>query len=218
MILRDLVLASGNHGKLLEFQALLKPLGLQLRAQTELGIAAPAEPHPSFVENALLKARHASERSGLPALADDSGICVNALGGAPGVHSARFSEQAGGAPGDDANNRLLVRRMTNQTDRSAYYYCVLVLVRGVSDPQPLIADAIWAGQVRDQPRGRGGFGYDPYFYLPALDMTVAELSADQKNSLSHRAQALRALIARLRDHGLVQGPGLAGTRGLDKEP
>ena len=198
----DLVLASGNPGKLSEFQALLAPLGLRVRSQAEFGVAAPPEPHPTFLENALLKARHASAACGLPALADDSGICVNAFGGAPGVHSARFSAMAGGEAGDAANNRLLIERLRGSADRRAYYYCVLVLVRNVNDPQPLIADAIWNGQVIDEPRGQGGFGYDPHFYLPELGRSAAELSAQQKNSLSHRAQALAVLVAKLREQSL----------------
>lgn len=192
-----LVLASGNSGKLREFRALLAPLGLDVCSQAELGIEPCAEPHVTFVENALEKARHASRKSGLPALADDSGICVNALAGAPGVYSARYSERAGGAAGDDANNRLLVAQLASEADRSAIYYCVQVLVRSADDPQPLIADGIWAGEVILEPRGQGGFGYDPHFLLPALALTAAELPADHKNAISHRAQALRALVGKL---------------------
>lgn len=195
-------MASGNPGKLAEFQTLLTPLGLRVRSQAEFGIAAPPEPHPTFLENALLKARHASAASGLPALADDSGICVHALGGAPGVHSARFSQLAGGEAGDAANNRLLIKSLRGIADRRADYYCVLVLVRSENDPQPLIADAIWSGEVIDLPRGNGGFGYDPHFYLPLQGCSAAELSAEQKNSLSHRAQALNVLVAKLREQWL----------------
>lgn len=195
----ELVLASGNQGKLVEFQALLAPLGLRLKSQAQFGIAAPDEPHPTFLENALLKARHACAASGLPALADDSGICVQALDGAPGVHSARYSAMAGGPPGDAANNQLLIKRLRETADRRAYYYCVLVLVRSVSDPQPLIADAIWSGEVLEEPRGAGGFGYDPFFYLPSVGRSAAELSALEKNSLSHRAKALAVLVAKLRE-------------------
>lgn len=193
-----LVLASGNAGKLREFGALLAPLGLEVCSQAELGIEPCPEPHATFVENALEKARHASRRSGLPALADDSGICVNALAGAPGVYSARYSERAGGPAGDEANNRLLVSRLASQPDRSASYYCVLVLVRSADDPQPLIADGLWAGEVILEPRGSGGFGYDAYFYLPDLGLTAAELPAARKNAISHRGQALRALVGKLR--------------------
>ena len=201
-VVSELIIASGNQGKLAEFQVLLSPLGLRVRSQAEFGIAAPPEPHPTFLENALLKARHASAATGLPALADDSGICVLALGGAPGVHSARFSQLAGGEAGDVANNRLLVERLGGIADRRAHYYCVLVLVRSEFDPQPLIADAIWSGEVIDMPRGHGGFGYDPHFYLPAHGCSAAELSARQKNSLSHRAQALNVLVAKLREQWL----------------
>lgn len=199
--LSSLVLASANEGKLAEFRALLAPLNILIRSQAEFGIHTPPEPHKTFIENALLKARHASRLSNLPALADDSGICVNALAGAPGVYSARFAELAGAGAGagDATNNRLLIERLRGCEDRSAYYYCVLVLVRDVDDPQPLIADATWSGQVVEDARGQGGFGYDAHFFLPALGRCVAELSATEKNSLSHRAQALRRLVLQLRE-------------------
>ena len=191
---RDLVIASNNPGKLAEFSRLLGPLGYQVRTQSELGISEAEEPHPTFIENALAKARHASRASGLPALADDSGICVPALGGAPGVQSARY---AGEPKSDDANNAKLVQALSSHTDKSAYYYCVLVFVRHAEDPQPVIAEGRWQGELIAQPRGEGGFGYDPHFLLPALGKTAAELSAEQKNELSHRGQALRALMAKL---------------------
>lgn len=192
---RQLVLASGNAGKLLEFGALLAPLGLQLHAQDEFDVSEAAEPFGTFIENALAKARHASLATGLPALADDSGICVNALGGIPGVRSARF----GGEPKSDArNSRKLIEALAPHADKSAYYYCVLVLVRHAEDPQPVIADGLWHGELISTARGSGGFGYDPYFWLPAQQMTVAELSADEKNRLSHRGQALRALFDKLK--------------------
>jgi XTP/dITP diphosphohydrolase len=191
---RDLVIASNNPGKLAEFSRLLGPLGYRVRTQSELGIGEAEEPHPTFIENALAKARHASRASGLPALADDSGICVPALGGAPGVQSARY---AGEPRSDDANNVKLVQALSSHTDKSAHYYCVLVFVRHAEDPQPVIAEGRWQGELIAKPRGEGGFGYDPHFLLPALGKTAAELSAEQKNELSHRGQALRALMAKL---------------------
>lgn len=190
----DLVIASNNAGKLAEFSRLLGPLGYRVRAQSELGISEAEEPHPTFIENALAKARHASRASGLPALADDSGICVPVLGGAPGVHSARY---AGEPKSDAANNAKLVQALSPHADKSAYYYCVLVYVRHAEDPQPVIAEGRWDGELIGQPRGEGGFGYDPHFLLPALGKTAAELSAEQKNQLSHRGQALRALVAKM---------------------
>jgi XTP/dITP diphosphohydrolase len=191
---RSLVLASNNAGKLAEFAQLLAPLGFAIKSQRELDIPEAEEPFGTFVENALAKARHASQLSGLPALADDSGICVPALGGAPGVQSARY---AGEPRSDAANNAKLVRDIAAHADKSAYYYCVLVMVRHADDPQPIIADGVWHGQLIEQPRGQGGFGYDPYFFLPSLGKTAAELSAEEKNNLSHRGQALRALINKL---------------------
>jgi len=191
---QTLVLASNNSGKLAEFAQLLAPLGFHLKAQGDLNITEAEEPFGTFVENALAKARHASQLSGLAALADDSGICVPALGGAPGVQSARY---AGEPRSDAANNAKLVREIAQYNDKSAYYYCVLVMVRHAADPQPIIADGIWHGSLIEQPRGQGGFGYDPHFFLPRLGKTAAELSAEEKNSVSHRGQALRALINKL---------------------
>jgi XTP/dITP diphosphohydrolase len=191
---QSLVLASNNAGKLAEFAQLLAPLGFAIKLQREFDIPEAEEPFGTFVENALAKARHASSLSGLPALADDSGICVPALGGAPGVQSARY---AGEPRSDAANNAKLVRDIASHSDKSAYYYCVLVMVRHADDPQPIIADGVWHGQLIEQPRGQGGFGYDPYFFLTSLGKTAAELSAQEKNNLSHRGQALRALINKL---------------------
>ncbi|MFY7956182.1 MAG: RdgB/HAM1 family non-canonical purine NTP pyrophosphatase [Burkholderiaceae bacterium] len=191
---QSLVLASNNAGKLAEFAQLLAPLGFAIKSQRELDIPEAEEPFGTFVENALAKARHASQLSGLSALADDSGLCVPALGGAPGVQSARY---AGEPRSDAANNAKLVHDIAAYDDKSAYYYCVLVMVRHAEDPQPIIADGVWHGQLIEQPRGQGGFGYDPYFFLPSLDKTAAELSAEEKNRLSHRGQALRALINKL---------------------
>ena len=192
---QTLVLASNNKGKLAEFSRLLAPLGFDVKPQGELGISEADEPHLTFVENALAKARHASRLSGLPALADDSGICVPALDGAPGVYSARY---AGESKSDAANNDKLVRELATHADKSAYYYCVLVFVRHADDPQPVIADGRWNGEVIAEPRGQGGFGYDPHFLLPALGKTAAELPAEEKNRLSHRGQTMRALLEKLR--------------------
>ena len=195
MRLHDVVLASNNAGKLNEFGTLLAPLGLVLKPQGEFNVSEAEEPYLTFLENALTKARHAARATGLPALADDSGICVNALGGAPGVRSARFA----GEPKSDArNNRFLIEQLAPHADKSAYYYCVLVLVRHADDPQPVVADGQWHGEVIHTPRGAGGFGYDPHFWLPALGRTVAELSAQEKNLHSHRGQALRALFDKLK--------------------
>lgn len=191
---RPLVLASNNHGKLAEFDRLLAPLGFAIQTQAALNISEAEEPYATFIENALAKARHAARESGLPALADDSGICVPALGGAPGVFSARY---AGEPKSDAANNAKLVADLQAHEDKSAYYYCVLVYLRHADDPQPVIADARWHGEIIDQPRGQGGFGYDPHFWLPLLNKTAAELTTEEKNQLSHRAQALRILIAQL---------------------
>ena len=198
LIVSRLVLASGNAGKLREFDALLRPLGFDLVAQSSLGVTEAEEPFETFVENALAKARHAARVTGLPALADDSGICVRALGGMPGVRSARYAALAGGEHSDLANNERLVAELAGQADRQASYVCVLVLVRHASDPMPLIAEAQWHGEVIDTPRGAGGFGYDPYFWLPDEGCTAAELTAVRKNQISHRGQALRLLVARLK--------------------
>jgi XTP/dITP diphosphohydrolase len=195
---KRLVLASSNPGKIREFRELLAPLELEVVPQGELGVAEAEEPHATFVENALAKARHASSRARLPALADDSGICVAALGGEPGVHSARFA----GEPRSDArNNERVVQLLAGQPDRRAHYYCVIVLVRHADDPEPLIAEGRWQGEVIDAPRGAGGFGYDPYFLLPDLGRTAAELSPEEKHAVSHRGKALRRLIALLREEG-----------------
>ena len=189
-----LVLASGNEGKLREFRRLLAPRGFDVVAQSELGVPEADEPHATFVENALAKARHASAIAKLPALADDSGICVAALGGAPGAHSARY---AGLPPSDARNNAKLVAALQGVADRRAHYHCVLVLVRHAADPEPLIAEGVWHGMFIDQPRGTGGFGYDPHFQDDATGLTGAELPLERKNELSHRGQAMRALLERI---------------------
>jgi XTP/dITP diphosphohydrolase len=192
---RRIVIASSNAGKLRELSALLAPLGLEAVAQSALNIGAADEPHFTFVENALAKARHASELSGMPALADDSGLCVPALGGAPGVHSARY---AGEPKSDERNNARLVAEVRSLPRRDAFYFCALVLVRSHADPRPIIADASWHGEIVLEPRGERGFGYDPHFWLAELNCTAAELQPGQKNGISHRGQALAILIEKLR--------------------
>ena len=192
---QTLILASNNAGKLREFASLLEPLGLNIEPQGAHDVPEADEPHLTFVENALEKARHASRLTGLPALADESGVCVNALGGAPGVLSARY---AGEPKSDERNNARLIADLASHADKSAYYYCVLVYIRHADDPQPIIADARWNGVMLAAPRGEGGFGYDPYFLLPELGLTAAELPASDKNRLSHRGQALRLLVEKLR--------------------
>ena len=190
-----LILASNNAGKLREFSEILGPVGFELHAQGEFKVPEAEEPFATFVENALAKARHASRLTGLPALADDSGVCVNALGGAPGVYSARFA----GEPKSDArNNEKVIADLSQHADKSAYYYCVLVYVRHADDPQPVIADGAWHGEIIAEARGSNGFGYDPHFLIPSLGKTAAELSAQEKNALSHRGQALRALVGKLK--------------------
>ena len=190
-----LVIASGNPGKLREIGQMLAPLGIDVLPQGDFGVPECPEPYYTFIENCLAKARHASLHTGLPALADDSGICAQALNGAPGVFSARY---AGEPKSDQRNNEKLVTALADQSDRRAHYYCVMVLVRHAEDPEPLIAEGRWHGEIIANPRGAGGFGYDPYFLVPTLGKTGAELSAEEKNSLSHRGQALRELVAKLR--------------------
>jgi XTP/dITP diphosphohydrolase len=201
--MKKLVLASSNPGKLREFEALLAPLGMEVVPQASLGVPDAQEPHGTFVENALAKARHASRRSRLPALADDSGICVGALGGEPGVHSARFALDAPQASGrkaqDVLNNEKLVALLAGREDRSAHYYCVVVLMRHAKDPEPVIAEGSWAGEIVGEPRGANGFGYDPHFFLRDLGKTAAELDSEQKNLVSHRGKALRRLLAKLKE-------------------
>jgi XTP/dITP diphosphohydrolase len=203
--MKKLVLASSNPGKLREFESLLAPLGIEIVPQATLRVADAEEPHGTFVENALAKARHASRRSGLPALADDSGICVSALEGNPGVRSARFAGAAvpGGTPGREAqdarNNEKLIAMLEGKDDRRAHYYCVVVLMRHTEDPEPIIAEASWAGEIVAQPRGTNGFGYDPHFFLRDLGKTAAELDQEHKNLVSHRGKAMRRLLAKLKE-------------------
>ena len=194
--LQRLVLASNNAGKLREFRRLLSPLGIDVIAQSDLAIPEADEPFATFVENALAKARHASRAAHLPALADDSGVCVDALGGAPGVMSARYA----GEPKSDArNNARLIADLAGVADRRAHYYCMLVLVRHGDDPEPILAEGRWDGTIIDQPRGTGGFGYDAYFQDAQTGRTGAELPLEIKNEVSHRGKAMRTLIARLTD-------------------
>jgi XTP/dITP diphosphohydrolase len=198
--MKTLIIASSNPGKIREFEQMLSPIGFELVPQSQLGIPDAEEPHATFIENALAKARHASRLSTRAAFADDSGICVSALGGDPGVHSARYAEAPasdGRAAQDERNNRKLIAALRDAPNRSAHYYCVIVLVRHADDPEPLIAEGRWHGEVIFEARGANGFGYDPYFYLPAFGRTAAELDADEKNAVSHRGQALKQLVARL---------------------
>ena len=203
--MKKLVLASSNPGKLREFEALLASLALEIVPQSRFAVAQAEEPHGTFVENALAKARYAARLTKLPALADDSGICASALGGEPGVHSARFAGESppGAAAGrevqDARNNEKLVRLLADKEDRRAHYACVIVLMRHAEDPEPVIAEGSWAGEIVAEPRGANGFGYDPHFYLRDLGKTAAELDAGQKNRLSHRGKALRRLLAKLKE-------------------
>ncbi len=236
------VLATGNQGKLREFTQLLGPLGWSVVDQASLGITPCPEPHNTFLENALEKARHAARLSGLAALADDSGICLPSLNGSPGVLSARFAQSIGyvdtaAAATDQQNNLALIEEVANKLKqisqntssqnslnnlqqnlqqnlhltaaqiRAAYYVCVLVFIRNADDPQPLVAQATWWGEWLDTPAGDGGFGYDPYFYLPREQCTVAQLSSERKNQLSHRAQAMQLLLLQLQQDPTLQGAG-----------
>lgn len=192
---KRLVIASNNPGKIREIGQILAPLGMEVIPQPAFKVPEAEEPHASFIENALAKARHGARLTGLPALADDSGICVDALGGAPGVVSAHFA----GEPRSDArNNRKLLEMLEAEDNRRAHYYCVMVLMRHRDDPQPLVAEGEWRGEILREPRGSGGFGYDPLFLDPMLGKTGAELSPEQKNRVSHRGKALTALVSVLK--------------------
>lgn len=195
--MQKLVIASGNQGKLRELAALLEPLDYEVHTQAEFNVPDVPETGTTFVENAIIKARHAAEITGLPAVADDSGIEVDALDGAPGVYSARFS-----APdaSDEKNNALLVEKLRDvpEDQRTARYRAVIVYMKHAKDPSPMICEGSWEGRIVLQPQGEGGFGYDPYFFVPTHGCTSAELSAEQKNRLSHRGQALRKLVDRLK--------------------
>ncbi len=202
-----LVLASNNAGKLAELQALFATLPLDLVAQPSLNLAEAEEPHPTFIENALAKARHAASATGQAALADDSGLCVDALGGAPGVISAHYASvellpgerEAQRRQQDAANNALLLQRLQGVASRRAGFVCTLVALRSADDPQPLVATGRWRGQLLERPQGAGGFGYDPLLYIPALGATVAELPRELKNAHSHRALACRQMLQLMRE-------------------
>ena len=212
--MNKIVIASNNLGKLNEIGAILSPLDIEIVAQSSLGVSEAEEPHFTFVENALAKAYHASRSTGLPALADDSGICVDALGGAPGVRSARFAgEPPAGTPRtreaqDELNNQKLLDLLADETNRKAHYYCVIVLTRGPDDPRPLICEAEWHGEIIKAPRGSGGFGYDPLFLVDGTRKTGAEFTSEEKNKISHRAQALAQLVKRLKVELRIEDRGL----------
>lgn len=191
---RKIILASDNVGKVKELGEMLMPLGFTVHPQSEYDVPEAEEPYLTFVENALAKARHASRLTGLPALADDSGVCVNSLNGRPGVISAHY---AGEPKSDLRNNEKLITDLAPYTDKSANYYCVLVYLRHADDPQPIIADGVWRGEIIAESRGKNGFGYDPYFWISELKKTAAELSPEEKNRFSHRGQALRALVEKM---------------------
>lgn len=195
--MKQLVLASNNPGKLREIAMLLAPLAIEVIPQSRLGIAEAGEPHDTFLENALAKARHASRASGLPALADDSGLCVDALGGAPGAHSAYYAGREGSREERDTrNNQKLLASLGDA--RKAHYSCVMALVRTADDAQPLVAEGIWRGEIARAPRGANGFGYDPLFLLPERGLTAAELPAEEKNRISHRGLAAARLLELLK--------------------
>lgn len=220
----SLVLASGNAKKLAEIDVLLSPLGLKLIAQTELGVSEAPEPHPTFLENALAKARHAAACTGMAALADDSGLCVDALGGWPGVKSARWAALHAQGSGDADNNALLLQQMSTgqpllsslagrldplslQTlGRGASFVCVLVALRSAEDPEPLVAMGRWSGRLLDSPVGEGGFGYDPLLWIDSEGQSVAQMPAARKNQISHRAQALATMASLMRTHWMNCGP------------
>lgn len=194
------VLASGNAGKLAEFNRLLSPLGINVQAQSDFDVEDAEETGLSFIENAILKARHAATQTGLPALADDSGIEIDALKGAPGIYSARYSAMKGGVAGDQANIDQVLGELASlpEASRTARFQCVLAFMRHATDPSPLIVQRAWEGTILDAPAGQGGFGYDPIFYVPDQGCTAAELDAETKNRFSHRGQAMAALLPQLR--------------------
>ena len=197
--MKQIVLASNNAGKLREFGQMLATVDFEVLPQKHFAIPEAEEPHVTFVENALAKARHASRLTGLPALADDSGVCVTALGGAPGVSSARYASVGSSEPkSDERNNQKLIADLQGKVDRRAHYVAVLVFVRHADDPQPIVCEGEWHGEIIDTPRGTNGFGYDPYFLVPDLNQTAAEIGADEKNQRSHRGKALAQLIERLK--------------------
>jgi XTP/dITP diphosphohydrolase len=195
--MHKIVIASGNQGKLRELSALLAPLNFEAHTQSEFKVPDVEETGTTFVENAIIKARNAAEHTGLPAIADDSGIEVDVLDGAPGVYSARFSEPDAS---DEKNNALLVEKLRNvpESRRTARYRAVIVYMRHAKDPSPIICEGSWKGHIVLEAKGKGGFGYDPYFYVPTHHCTSAELSADEKNKISHRGQALKLLVEKLK--------------------
>jgi XTP/dITP diphosphohydrolase len=205
----ELVLASSNEGKIREFKSLLAPFELKLMSQAGFGIEAPPEPHPSFVENALTKAREAARHAGRAALADDSGICIEQLNDKPGVLSARWSVLHGGFNRDEDNNRLINQQLDGRSSK-AFFVCVLALLRWADDPVPLIAEARWQGQWLAEPRGQGGFGYDPHFLPDGQSLTAAELTLAQKNRLSHRANAIEQLLAQMLKLGMLTASTRSG--------
>jgi len=209
--MKEVVLATGNTGKVKEFDRLLAPLGFKVIAQTELGVSEAKEPFLTFVENALTKARHASQHTNRPALADDSGLCVAALGGAPGVQSARYAglDLGNREERDAANNQKLIKNLVDQNDRRAWFVACLVWVEHPDDPLPIIAQATWAGQIVDTAQGHYGFGYDPHFYIPTLFKTAASITPEEKNRYSHRAQATTLLIDELMVRGYLNPPSTA---------
>ena len=200
--MKKIVIASNNLGKLNEIGAILTPLDIEIVAQGTLGVGEAEEPYFTFVENALAKARHAAHHAGAAAIADDSGLCVDALGGAPGVRSARYAQDFGQPKGDASNNRVLLEQLAGvsaSADRSARFVCALVAVRSADDPQPLVALGRWPGVILAEPRGEAGFGYDPLMFIPELQCSVAELSASDKNARSHRGLASRDMLQQMRE-------------------
>ena len=193
--MKRLVLATNNEGKIREIRRILAPLDVEVIPQAQLDVPEPDEPYGTFIENALTKARHASVLTGLPALADDSGLCVDTLSGGPGVHSARL---AGEPRSDERNNDRLLELLAHSENRTAHYYCVLVLMRHGQDPQPLVAEGEWRGEILRERRGTGGFGYDPLFLDPLLGRSGAELPTGEKSRVSHRGKALALLVEKLR--------------------
>lgn len=195
------VLASGNRGKLQELNDLLGGLGIALRSQADYQVVEAEETGLSFIENAILKARNAARQSGCAALADDSGLCVDALGGAPGIYSARY---AGASANDAANNAKLLTELNNKSQRGAHFHCALAFVRHADDPAPIVCEGQWQGTILEQARGENGFGYDPLFYIAELEKSSAELSKAEKNQISHRALALKQLLPRLQTEYLAR--------------
>lgn len=198
-----IVLASDNVGKIKEFSASLSSLGVEITPQGKLGVESVSEPYITFVENALTKARHASKTTGLPSIADDSGLCVQALNGAPGVYSARYSQMTGGEKSDYANNMQLLVNMQNVTNKNACFVAVLVFLRSYDDPIPIISTGLWQGTILEEPMGDNGFGYDPVFFVPKLNQSAAQLTVEQKNKYSHRSKALNNLVLQMQNSGVI---------------